>query len=334
MFIGSSTGGLPVAEALQVNLDSFMEVHLWNQGTFGLTQVTIEALVNAGTFFDFAILVFTPDDQLTCGDQQWFAPRDNVVLEFGFFLGCLGRRRTFIVSEKHERLKLPSDINGVTFAQYQRVGDHPSPAALGAACTKIKKAIEIELEARQAEEEVRASITKAEEQMRQNLKKSEASARQEKAKKFIHDGLQVVCRALARSSTPEEVKLRAFIFTKVDNDLICSNFWAPRPVKEAIGLRFGMNPESEKQVAVVRAAMRREVCGVPITFLPEQLNDHDGDIDKDLCFILAAPILSPDGEVLGTVDFDASSKRGEKILRHEISHNVIFELGKLLYLAF
>jgi hypothetical protein len=303
---------LAVAEALQEGLYNTLDVELWNQGTFGLTDITIDALVRAGNYFDFAILVLTPDDQVIINGENWFTPRDNVLLEYGFFLGRIGRTRTFIVHEKHERLKLPSDTYGITCASYYATNGKNFSPALGPACKKIKEAIEVELAKQQGE----------------------ASIRQEQIRRLIHGGLQVVCRALSRPKTPEQAKLRAFIFIKVDSELVCSHFWAPFPVEEIVGeLRFGMNDETEKQVAIVRAARQKKVCAVPITFLPEQLTNMHGKIERTLCFVLAAPILSPSGEVLGTVDFDASSKLGEKILKSEVSHNVLFELGKLLHLA-
>ena len=94
---------------------------------------------------------------------------------------------------------------------------------------------------------------------------------------------------------------------------------------------FGINSETEKQVAVVKAAIRRQVCASPISVLPETLDGVHGEVEKDLCFVLAAPILGPNGEIWGTVDFDASSKLGEEILKADSSQNILFELGKQLY---
>ena len=113
---------------------------------------------------------------------------------------------------------------------------------------------------------------------------------------------------------------------------MCSHFWAPYPVAEVVGeLMFAVNSETEKQVAVVRAAMKRQVCAAPISLLPEDMDGMEGEVEKDLCFVLAAPILGPYGEVWGTVDFDASSKAGEEILKKELAGSILFDLGKHLY---
>lgn len=310
VFIGSSTKGLAVAEALQRNLYKTMDAELWNQGAFGLTEVTVEALVKAGHYYDFAILVFTPDDEIKVEKENWFMPRDNVLLEYGFFLGRLGRNKTFIVHQNHDRLKLPSDINGVTCASYFESKSYD--AALGPASSKIRGAVEQEI-ARQTGEDF---------------------INQEKIRRLMHGGLQVVCRALSSPKTPEDVKLRAFVFIRTGDELVCSHFWAPFPAKEVIGeLRFKLNDETQKQVAVVRAALNKEAVGMSISFDAAQLKDMEGEVERDLCYVLAAPITAPNGEVVGTVDFDASSEPGKEILNNAVSRNVLFELGKMLHLV-
>lgn len=75
--------------------------------------------------------------------------------------------------------------------------------------------------------------------------------------------------------------------------------------------------------------MNKEAVGMAINFQPEQLTDIEGQIEKYLCYVLAAP----NGEVVGTVDFDASSEQGKDILNSAVSRNVLFELGKLLHLV-
>jgi len=143
VFIGSSSEGQSVAEAIQTNLDSICECHIWSQGIFGLTTGTLESLVNALDRFDFAVLVLTPDDLNVSRGQEQQSPRDNVLFELGLFMGALGKERTFIVVDGSAKLKLPSDLAGVTLATFQPPDAGTMEAALGKACSKIKREINL-----------------------------------------------------------------------------------------------------------------------------------------------------------------------------------------------
>jgi hypothetical protein len=141
VFVGSSAEGLPVAEAIQLNLDRACEVVIWSQGVFGLSGGTLETLVDKAAGFDFAILVVTPDDMTQSRGESQQSPRDNVLLELGLFIGVLGRKRTFVVYDRSADIKLPSDLAGVTNAGYQPHSTGNRQASVGAACTEIKTSI-------------------------------------------------------------------------------------------------------------------------------------------------------------------------------------------------
>lgn len=141
VFIGSSTEGLAIAEAIQLNLDHACETTLWSQGVFGLSEGTLEALVRAASGFDFAVLVLTPDDLVTKREKSGQQPRDNVLFELGLFMGKLGRDRTFIVHERKTSLDLPTDLAGITPATFGRRADNNMQAALGPVCTQLKTAM-------------------------------------------------------------------------------------------------------------------------------------------------------------------------------------------------
>jgi predicted nucleotide-binding protein len=142
IFVGSSKEGLSVAEALQINLDYVAEVVLWSQGVFGLSEGTLESLVEKLPSFDFAILVLTPDDvAITSGEVEQL-PRDNVLFELGLFMGSLGRDRCFIVYDRSKQIKLPSDLAGVTPAKFQLHSSGNLVSSLGSASTQVKTVIE------------------------------------------------------------------------------------------------------------------------------------------------------------------------------------------------
>lgn len=141
LFVGSSAEGLKVAKTVQVLLDHSCEVTIWSQGIFGLSEGSLESLVNALDDFDFAALVLTPDDLLTSRNESSSAPRDNVLFELGLFMGALGRKRTFIVYDRSAKLKLPSDLAGVSAATFEPHKSGNLQSALGAATTRMEEQI-------------------------------------------------------------------------------------------------------------------------------------------------------------------------------------------------
>lgn len=142
IFIGSSTEGLAIAKAVQVNLDYQAECTLWSQGVFGLSGGTLDSLLRAVHDFEFAILVLTPDDLVDKRGSSNNSPRDNVLFELGLFMGALGRERVFIVYGRDAKLDLPTDLAGVTAATFATRADKNLQAALGSACTLIERAVE------------------------------------------------------------------------------------------------------------------------------------------------------------------------------------------------
>ncbi len=139
VFIGSSKEQIEVARRIQAALADDFVAEVWNETAFGLSDVTIEALERAVREFQFGVFVFTPDDQLTSQGQIKHVPRDNVVFEAGLFVGSLGRSRTFVVKQRSQAMSLPSDLAGLTTADFD--AEHGNmAAALGPACQKIRDA--------------------------------------------------------------------------------------------------------------------------------------------------------------------------------------------------
>lgn len=143
-FIGSSAEGLTIAKAVQTNLEHVAECQIWSQGVFGLTEGTLETLVNKLDDYDFAVFVLTPDDVEISREESRVTPRDNVLFELGLFMGRIGRKRTFMVLDREADTKLPSDLAGVTPSLYSKPTKTNWEAALGTACSAIEKAIKAE----------------------------------------------------------------------------------------------------------------------------------------------------------------------------------------------
>jgi predicted nucleotide-binding protein len=119
VFIGSSTAALAAARAVKSELSALADAFVWDEDVFGLSHGTLESLVNALDRFDFAVLIFTPDDPLIHEGQPTFKPRDNVLIEFGLFTGALGRNRTFAMRPFHQSLRIPTDLAGVMVARLE-----------------------------------------------------------------------------------------------------------------------------------------------------------------------------------------------------------------------
>lgn len=145
VFIGSSAEGEQVALTLQVALDAQAdcEVTVWSQGVFGAGTYPLPTLIQTAQQADFAILVMTADDVVTSRNIEGPAPRDNVILEFGLFLGALGdTRRALVLCPKSPQVKLPSDLAGLTRLHPYDSNHSSLRAALGPAALSVKTVID------------------------------------------------------------------------------------------------------------------------------------------------------------------------------------------------
>lgn len=119
IFIGSSTEQLPIAQAFAEGIpNELASVTIWSQGVFGASSFPIDDLQAQIKIADFAVLVAGPDDQVTSRGNQLDAPRDNVIFELGLFMGALSRSRTFILVPKASKVKIPTDLLGLTCLQF------------------------------------------------------------------------------------------------------------------------------------------------------------------------------------------------------------------------
>lgn len=144
LFIGSPLEGegLEVAEYLQAALEDHCKVTLSGQGPFVLGQSYLESLASACKHSDFAAFILTLGDVVTQEGGLKQASRDNVLFEIGFFMGGLGRHRTFIVFCQDDESALPPHFRGVTLATFRKSVDKSMTAAISPVAIKIRDAIE------------------------------------------------------------------------------------------------------------------------------------------------------------------------------------------------
>ncbi|KJZ11521.1 hypothetical protein TW85_16990 [Marinomonas sp. S3726] len=142
LFIASSVENVAIAEAINVNLDHDLEVTIWKNGTFKLSSTTIDDLVEKSSTVDFALFIFAADDIATIRNSKQHVVRDNVVFEMGLFVGAIGKERSFILKPRDEVIHLPTDLLGVTPADYDsKRSDEDLVSATNRACALIKSEV-------------------------------------------------------------------------------------------------------------------------------------------------------------------------------------------------
>jgi Predicted nucleotide-binding protein containing TIR-like domain len=145
VFIASSSEAREIAKVLRglllEELRDKADLTPWTRA-FDLGATNIESLEKAAEEADFAVLVVTPDDLTISREEKKAAPRDNIIFELGLFMGALGRKRCLIVSEETPGLKIPTDLQGVTFATFKRSPDRDLQNALDGPSLAITERIE------------------------------------------------------------------------------------------------------------------------------------------------------------------------------------------------
>lgn len=114
---------MSTARALAARLRSFAAPTVWDNAEFELNESVFDGLLKAAELADYAIFVFDPDDITRIRNADHRTVRDNVLFEFGLFIGRLGRGRTFWISARGEGAHyLPTDLTGIIHLSYDRSG--------------------------------------------------------------------------------------------------------------------------------------------------------------------------------------------------------------------
>ena len=142
IFVISSKESLDIARAVQnaFEHDPF-EVVVWTNEVFTASEYPLESLEAEVAGADFAIAVVGQDDMTESRGARLASPRDNVIFEIGYFMGALGRKRTFVLKQQGVDLKMPSDLLGLTPVSY-RVDGEKVATSIAPACNKIRTIIQ------------------------------------------------------------------------------------------------------------------------------------------------------------------------------------------------
>ena len=118
IFLGSSSEAVAHMEPIANWLPAGAAVRWDAVGSFELGHYTFEELLRHARTVDGAIFVFAEDDASKIRGKKYWTTRDNVWLEYGLFVGSLGRNRVtpVVVGDP----KWASDLLGITRIQLPR----------------------------------------------------------------------------------------------------------------------------------------------------------------------------------------------------------------------
>ena len=119
LFVGCSAESIPIADTIRAEFKCDpIDVTMWTEGVFAPSAFPIESLEQVLRTVDFAALVLSPDDTVISRGAMTDAPRDNIILELGLFMGVLGHSRTFLIYPRGIDVKIPTDLAGITPLTY------------------------------------------------------------------------------------------------------------------------------------------------------------------------------------------------------------------------
>lgn len=124
IFIGSTSESLKNAKYLgrcllfKQHMFKAVKILLWDKDVFDIGETTIESLIRTSKMADMAIFVFTGEDTLITRKKCYNTVRDNLLFEYGLFIGKVGIRKVFILMEENKNIKLPSDLYGINYIPF------------------------------------------------------------------------------------------------------------------------------------------------------------------------------------------------------------------------
>jgi hypothetical protein len=130
LFIGCTEEHNPLAEALCLELERHgIGAKVWNRVRGQYSRSILDGLMKAREDYTFGVFLLTPDDCVAPNRSEAKegkcepAPGGNVIFELGMWLGHSGQQRTrYLVpfnDSTDSKLKLPSDLDGITHIGYE-----------------------------------------------------------------------------------------------------------------------------------------------------------------------------------------------------------------------
>lgn len=143
IFIGSSKEGLNVAKRVKDFFKESYDCYIWTDDIFQYNEGFLETLIKSASLFDFGFMIFSSDDISQIRGKEFETTRDNVLFEYGLFLGRVGIDNAYVLCE--ESVKIPSDLQGITLANYKTIkveGKNEADGSLEETLKRLKKRID------------------------------------------------------------------------------------------------------------------------------------------------------------------------------------------------
>lgn len=115
IFLGSSQESISDMENLALTIEELGHEHLmWNDyNAFPAGSFTMESLIDITKSVDAAIFIFNGEDKMWYRGDEKLSVRDNVLIEYGIFLGAKGLKHSIFVSKN--KPNIPTDLLGISY---------------------------------------------------------------------------------------------------------------------------------------------------------------------------------------------------------------------------
>ncbi len=142
VFIGSASESTEVGYVARDSLRDVALGILWTDIRPAPNEPFLTPLLGHLEQADYALFVFSADDDVSSRGVLSQMPRDNTLFEAGIAVGTLGRARVFVLYDEDSKPKIPSDLAHLTQFSYSAErsrGDRE--LAVRMACDRIRLAI-------------------------------------------------------------------------------------------------------------------------------------------------------------------------------------------------
>ena len=134
LFLMTSKAASEAALAIEKALADQFSIVTWKEGGLRGTNYAIASLERVLDQSDVAIAIAEPSLDGRHG-------RDNIIFELGFFMGRLGRHRTFLLEPRGEKSELPPELAGVHTLTWPHHPGGNLADAIAPACGKLTQLI-------------------------------------------------------------------------------------------------------------------------------------------------------------------------------------------------